>query len=83
MNAVIIPLFIRNELTGLMDPNTGSPEGFMIANHHNQLVSIHTTHDEALLCLIELAKLHCPGDDDYHIEHWPATKPIQLYKVTR
>lgn len=69
---VVIPLFVEDPFTGLMQPNRAQPESFVIIDlADGSGVSIHKNRNQAINAI---AQMEQPGR--YTIEYWPKI-PLQ------
>ena len=69
---VVIPLFVEDPFTGLMNPNRSQPESFVVIDRRDGSGhSIHTDRNKAIVAIAQTGEPHF-----YVIEHWPAI-PLQ------
>ena len=72
---VVIPLFVEDPFTGLMQPNRAQPESFVVIDRRDGSgVSIHKNRNQAINAIAQTGEPHF-----YAIEHWPKI-PVQGYK---
>ena len=64
----VIPLFIEDEITGLMRPNVGSPAEYWLCNKWNQAERMTFQRGQAVAWLAQKG-------EGWYIHCLPATKP--------